>query len=376
LIQPQLKETLDPFPLAMRQPLWRPAILVTAGIALTSAGHYLTPPDLMLWHNIFQRLYYLPIVYAAVSFGWLGGLSAALASALCYLPHILLTWADTHYSTNQYAEIVVFFLVGTVTGVLSDRERKREEELRNAAHQLSKANRDLQESFEQIKRADRLSAIGELSASLAHEIRNPLASIGGAAEILDERSSAEEIREFRGIILKECRRLNRLLSSLLDFARPRQPQLRQVELGRVFDSVVNLWGHTAGKCGVAISQEIEPGLPRLTCDSEQLTQVILNLVINATQAMADGGRIVMAARRQGPNTRIEVRDQGAGIPEEDLDKIFNPFYTTKEDGTGLGLSVVHQIVTQHGGRVSVERNPDGGMTFALLFPGQWKDKAA
>lgn len=360
----------------MRQPLWRPAILVTAGIALTSAGHYLTPPDLMLWHNIFQRLYYLPIVYAAVSFGWLGGLSAALASALCYLPHILLTWADTHYSTNQYAEIVVFFLVGTVTGVLSDRERKREEELRNAAHQLSKANRDLQESFEQIKRADRLSAIGELSASLAHEIRNPLASIGGAAEILDERSSAEEIREFRGIILKECRRLNRLLSSLLDFARPRQPQLRQVELGRVFDSVVNLWGHTAGKCGVAISQEIEPGLPRLTCDSEQLTQVILNLVINATQAMADGGRIVMAARRQGPNTRIEVRDQGAGIPEEDLDKIFNPFYTTKEDGTGLGLSVVHQIVTQHGGRVSVERNPDGGMTFALLFPGQWKDKAA
>jgi len=351
-------------------------VLVAAGIALTSAGHYLTPPEFMLWHNIFQRLYYLPIVYAAVSFGWTGGLAAALASALCYIPHILLTWAHTHYSMTQYAEIVLFFLVGAVTGVLSDRERKREEELRSAAVQLSKANRDLQESFEQIKRADRLSAIGELSASLAHEVRNPLASIAGAAEIVDERSSPEEIREFRGIILKECRRLNRLLTSLLDFARPRKPQFQDVELDRVFDSVVDLWGHSAGKSGVSIVQEIEPGLPRLACDAEQLTQVILNLVINATQAMPAGGRIVMAARRQGAETRIEIRDQGVGIPESDMDKIFNPFYTTKDDGTGLGLSVVHQIVTQHGGTVAAEHNAGGGMTFVLLFPGHSRGKAA
>jgi signal transduction histidine kinase len=351
----------------------RPAALVAAGIVLTSAGHYLTPPELALWHNIFQRLYYLPIVYAAISFGFRGGLAGAALSGVC----CLLTWVHgSHDPINQYAEIVVFLLVGAITGVLADRERRRAAELRAAADELGRVNRELQESFEQIKRADRLSAVGQLSAGLAHEIRNPLASIEGAAEIVDERSSAEEIREFRGIILKECRRLNRLLTSLLDFARPRTPELREVDVGKVFDSVIELWSATAGKSGVAVRKEIQPGLPRIECDPEQLTQVVLNLVINATQAMPEGGEVVMSARQHDARIRIDVRDQGGGIPEENLERIFNPFFTTKDEGTGLGLSVVHQIVTQHGGRVIVERNQNRGMTFSLEFPRHGKGKAA
>ncbi|MGB9604499.1 MAG: DUF4118 domain-containing protein, partial [Bryobacteraceae bacterium] len=153
------------------------AALVLAGIALTSAGHYLTPPELLLWHNLFQRLYYLPIVYAAITFGTRGGMVAALLSALSYLPHILLTWKSwAEYSANQYAEILLFFLVAGATGVLADRGRRRESELR-------RVYRELESSFEQLRRADRLSAIGQLSAALAHEIRNPLAAIEGAAEI-------------------------------------------------------------------------------------------------------------------------------------------------------------------------------------------------
>jgi signal transduction histidine kinase len=340
--------------------------LVLLGIAAASAAHTLTPPSLELWHNIFQRIYYLPIVYAAITFGWRGGLpAAALSGLLC-----LATWnQDTHHAMNQYAEVVVFLLVGAITGVLADRERKREME-------LQRVNRELQESFEQIRRADRLSAVGELSAGLAHEIRNPLASIEGAAEIVDEGSGAEEIREFRGIIIKECRRLNRLLASLLDFARPRPPEIREVEIDRIFDSVIELAAHAAGKSGVSIRKQIPPKLPRLACDPEQLRQVMLNLIINATQAMPQGGEITLEARTHNSGVEVCVRDEGVGISPSELDKIFDPFYTTKDEGTGLGLAVVHQIVTQHGGTVRAERNPDRGMTFSLVFPRLPRGKAA
>lgn len=344
----------------------RRVLLITAGIAAASAAHTLTPPRYELWHNIFQRIYYLPIIFAAIAFGWRGGLPASLVSGLLCVT----TWsADSHHAMNQYAELVVFVLVGGITGVLADRERKREME-------LQRVNRELQESFAQIRRADRLSAVGELSASLAHEIRNPLASIEGAAEIVDETSAPEEIREFRGIILKECRRLNRLLTSLLDFARPRAPELREVDIGRVFDSVIELATHAAGKTGVRIAKDVAPKLPPLLCDSEQLRQVMLNLILNATQAMPSGGVIALSARPHESGVEILVRDEGSGIPEADLDKIFNPFFTTRKEGTGLGLSVVHQIVIQHGGHVAAARNPDRGMTFSLFFPRAPRGNAA
>ena len=333
-------------------------ILVTAaGIAAATALHYLTSPSLILWHNLFQRLYYLPIVYAAIYFGWRGGLMASTGSALCYIPHILTMWQHQmpDYAMNQYAEIIVFFLVGTVTGVLADR--------------LAKVNRDLQDSFEQIKRADRLSAVGQLSASLAHEIRNPLASIDGAANLIESPQTPEEMRrDSFAIIHKEIQRLNRLLTNLLDFARPRRPEFQAVEPGRLIDAIVNLAGHSAEQKGITIRKDVPPSVPAFECDPEQMKQVILNLAINAVQAMTEPGEIVLSARQSGSSVAIGVRDQGPGIPEENMDKIFNPFFTTKDAGTGLGLSVVYQIATQHGGTVTTGRNPDRGMTFSLVVP--------
>jgi len=338
--------------------------LTAAGIALTSAGHYLTPPELLLWHNIFQRLYYLPVVYAAISFGTPGGLAAAAIAALCYIPHIVLTWHGWRdYSANQYAEIVVFFLVASVTGILSDRSRRRERELR-------RVYRELESSFEQIRRADRLSAIGQLSAGLAHEIRNPLASIEGAAEILSQDSTSQEMRgEFLAIIGKECRRLNRLLGELLDFARPRPPERRPVQIERLLDNVIALVAHVAEKNGIRLRKQVAAGLAPVVADPEQITQVLLNLTINAAQAMPRGGEILLAAGAENGGLAVRVRDQGEGVAEGDLERIFDPFFTTKSDGTGLGLSVAHQIVSQHGGAIRAERNPEGGMTFSVWLPG-------
>jgi len=211
--------------------------VVAVGIAVATALHYFTSPSLILWHNLFQRLYYLPIIYAAIYLGWRGGLVASIVSATCYIPHILMAWHHMpDYAMNQYAEIIVFFLVGTVTGVLADRGMKQRRE-------LAELNRELRDSFEQIKRADRLSAIGQLSASLAHEIRNPLAGIDGAANLIEADQTPPEMRKASLVIIrKEVQRLNRLLTSLLDFARPRKPEFQTVHAGRLIDAIIALAG--------------------------------------------------------------------------------------------------------------------------------------
>ena len=352
-----------------RQATMRAIAFVVAGIALTSAGHYLTPPEYRLWHGIFQRLYYLPVVYAAIAFGWVGGLAAAAAAGLLYIPHILTTWShEQHYAIEQYAEIFMFLAVGVVTGVLSDRERRRKAELQATAQKLSQVYRELQDTFEQVKRADRLSAIGQLAAGLAHEIRNPLASIDGAAEVMEAADRPEEVRaETMGIVRKECARLNRLLTNLLDFARPRHPEWREVNVLGVLDSVIELVKHSAGK-GIVFKRTATDRLPPLLGDEEQIAQVILNLTINAAQAMPQGGEIELAARALDEGVLINVKDEGVGIPPEHLEQVFDPFFTTKDTGTGLGLSVVHQIVRQLGGTISVTRNEERGMTFSLFFP--------
>ncbi len=346
--------------------------LILLGIALASAAHYLTPPSLVLWHVIFQRLFYLPIVYAAIRLGWQGALLAATLSGLSYIPHIAMTWRQAPvFQESQYVEIAFFFAVGLVTGLLSAREQKRKQELEQATEQLNKVYRDLQDSFEQLKRAQRLSAVGQLAASLAHEIRNPLASLEGAVNVLENPQTSEEVRqEFGEIIKKECRRLNQLLTNLLDFARPRAPQFRSVEAGRLMDSVIDLVRHAARQTGVAVRKEVSLDSLRLECDPEQLQQVILNLVMNAIQAMPNGGEVVLSACQQDSRVLIQVKDQGAGIASEDLDKVFDPFFSTKKGGTGLGLSVAQQIVSQHKGTLEAARNADNGMTFSVLLPVQ------
>jgi signal transduction histidine kinase len=211
--------------------------------------------------------------------------------------------------------------------------------------------------------------VGQLSASLAHEIRNPLASIDGAANLIGSAQTSDEVRKSSlAIIHKEIQRLNRLLSNLLDFARPRKPEFQALDPGRLIDAIINLTGHSAGQKGIAISKDISSPVAAFECDAEQMKQVVLNLTINAVQAMSEPGEIVLSARQDGASVVIGVRDRGSGIPAEDIDRIFNPFFTTKDAGTGLGLSVVHQIVTQHGGTVTARNNPDRGMTFSIVLP--------
>ena len=350
-----------------------PAIRATAflaGILAVTTLHHLTPPEMVHWHNAFQNLYYLPIVCAGLSFGWLGGLAAGILAGVSNAPYNLAIWSTLpNQAIDQLWDMPLFCAAGILTGILAERGRKQRADLERTTRRLTEVYRELQDNFERMKRAERLFALGQLSAGLAHEVRNPLSSIAGAAGILQRnpRLNARDA-ECLGIIAKECQRLNRLVTDFLAFARPRTPRFQNTDIESLLDSVIELAEHSVqGKPIILRREPLSPVLP-IECDPELLTQVLLNLVINAIQAMPDGGEVRLAARPRDGRVLIDVKDEGCGISSADRDRIFDPFFTTKPNGTGLGLPVAHQIVEQLGGILSVEPNPSKGTTFTVQLP--------
>jgi two-component system sensor histidine kinase HydH len=346
------------------------AASIALAILSISLFHHILPLADLHGHVVFQHLYYLPIVIAALSFGWRGGLTAAVLAGISHAPYIYLTWrVDPDATVDQILEIPLFCVAGVLAGILSERERTQRAHLERTTAQLAAVYRELRDSFERMKRVERLSAVGQLSAGLAHEIRNPLASIAGAVGIIERDSGSESKRsECLSIIKRETERLNRLLSSFLDFARPRPPQYQTIDLSGTLDSVIALAAHAVDRKPIILRKEAPANLPALECDPEQLKQVLLNLLINAIQASPNGSDVIVTARHERSKVFIQVKDGGCGIAPENREKIFDPFFTTKESGTGLGLSVAHQIIEQHGGILTAEANPDRGMTFSVVLP--------
>ena len=320
---------------------------------------------------MLQRLYYLPVILASIGLGWRGGLIASVLGGVVYSANTFLASPTAPYEVLDVAlEVMMFCVVGVMTGLLADRETKRNSVLEQTTRALGNVYRDLQENFEQMKRAERLSALGQLSAGLAHEIRHPLAAIEGSVDVLENETRSKERRhEFLGIIQKESRRLNRLVTNFLDFAKPRQPVWEMTEIVGIVDSVLGLAAHAVGRTPITFRKEMASFLPLVECDPEQLKQVLLNVTINAIHAMQpNGGEITIKAQARQQQVYIEIEDQGCGVLPEYLDKIFDPFFTAKDDGTGLGLSVAYQIVQQHGGMLTAERNAEQGMTFCVVLP--------
>lgn len=341
---------------------------VCAGVGLVYAVVLRVPSGHAEWVHVCGLLLLIPVTTAALWFRWPGGLMAGAAAALiCFRAHANLPDSDVR---ALWIEALIYPAAGLVTGWLTDRERRRKRDWQAAVQRLTAAHSELKDSFEGMKRAERLFSLGQLSAGLAHEIRNPLASIAGAVRLLRRTvQPVEKQVECLDIIEKESQRLNRLLTRFLDFAKPRPPHFQPVDVGAVVDTVITLAAHGLGLAGVELRREIEPSLPFPECDAEQLQQVLLNLTLNAIQASSESSEVTLAARRgPGDEIVIEVRDQGSGVSPENIDHLFDPFFTTKENGTGLGLPVAHEIVRQFGGALSACRNPDRGMTFSILLP--------
>ena len=346
------------------------SVLIGVSIVLVTVLHFLTPVDQIVWHEIYQRLYYIPIIAAALLFGFRGGLAASLFTTVVYIPHIFLHWQHGHfdYSINQYAEVVIFNLVGGIMGALGDRLKYARIRAERNAEQKRHAYEELQQTFGQLLQAEKLASLGELSAGIVHEVRNPLASIKGAVEILeDELRPDSPRREFATLAKTEIDRLDKLVGEFLRFARPATLSIEPNDLNAIVESVSSLLENQAAAQQVTIEKTLETDMPEVMADREQIKQVILNLAINSLQAMPEGGHIALRTYQSDEGCFFEIEDTGGGIESELLPKIFDPFFTTKDKGIGLGLSVAHKIVSQHNGRLKF-RQGNTGSVFELELP--------
>jgi signal transduction histidine kinase len=350
---------------------------VIGTVAVVSLLHYSTALHHDWLHAFFQRAYYVAVLLGAMWFGWRGGLFAAALSALAYTPFIITAWsAAPAYQADQFVEVGMFFVVGVLAGTFFDHEKRQRITVEETARRLSEVYAQLQASFEQLRRADRLSALGELSAGLAHEIRNPLGSIEGAVQILRRPNLAEDTKqEFGKLAADEVDRLKGLLTNFLQFARPQAPRRRVTMIKPLLEAVRGLTEETAKMGGCRVRVDSPGELLSVTIDPDQIKQLLLDLLLNAVQAMPEGGEVVLRASKRPDAITIEVQDEGVGIDPENLEKIFDPFFTTRPNGTGLGLSIAYQIVRQHQGRLEVLRNPGRGMTFVVLLPLDLGEKA-
>jgi two-component system sensor histidine kinase HydH len=234
--------------------------------------------------------------------------------------------------------------------------------------------REIKRLEEQVRRSEKLAAVGKLAAGVAHEVRNPLSSIRGFAQFLRhalvERPKDQEYAE---IMVKEVDRINRVVTDLLTFARPMEAELAPTDLEELIGHTLRLVEADAQRRGVVIHENILSTVGNVAVDPNQMTQALLNLMLNGVQAMSTGGNLEVGAALDDAGLRLHiwVEDDGPGVSSKHLAKIFDPFFTTREKGTGLGLAIVHTIVENHRGEVMVESPPPGkskGSRFTIRIP--------
>ncbi len=364
---------------------------------------------LFVWHSgggesHFYLLFYLLVALAAAHFGPAIGLATAGTGSMLYVLASLVGVPSTDWN-HLSARVATFFLLGGALGYLSQRERlaraeaeRLNENLRRNQERLEKAYEELQAAQERAVRSERLAVIGQMSAKVSHEVRNPLSSISLNMELLEDelqgtpQERQAEIARLLTAIRSQVDLLSAVTEEYLHFARLPKPKLEPTPVASLVEELVAFVRGELQAKRVELAVRMPQDLPPVPLDPGQIRQVLLNLIRNAAEAMPGGGTIRIAARSvdsstgqpvtsepqsdQSRNRRIdgssfveiEVLDTGPGVPAEDRERIFEPFFTTKEGGTGLGLAIARQIAQDHGGSLTCENSPGGGATFHLILP--------
>ena len=316
----------------------------------------------------------LPVIGVAISKGVTATAMATLAPCAAYVSFILFLRPDQYIPEGAWRLVLLraalFPVAGYLVHELAEASRVAARKQQIAAEQLAEANRHLQEAEAAVRRSERLAALGQLSAGLAHEIRNPLSTIKTSAEMLRKSVDADSAvaHEMAGYISTEVDRTNALVTRFLDFARPLALHLEKTDLAAVIDRAVTEVEKHTPPFEVTIYKNYSPEIPPLLLDGQLMERVLYNLLLNAAQASPARGSVTVKTRQLGDTVEIAVIDRGAGIDPKDLETIFNPFFTTKLGGVGLGLAIVSKIVDEHGGTIAVESEPDSGSVFRIFLP--------
>jgi two-component system sensor histidine kinase HydH len=331
------------------------------------------------WTDGISSTYYLilllPVVSAATTLNISGTICFTLLACVAYLSFLgYLDWTRQELTPEAVSEIglrVLFLVVvAFLTHQLAEANRVEARKYQAAAIQLEAANRSLQAAEAAVRRSERLAALGQLTAGLAHELRNPLGTMRASAEMLTKNIAGENeiARELAGFIATEVDRTNSLITRFLEFARPLKLRLQKTDLAPIVDRAIAELGHHNPPYKVTVYRNYSPDIPALDIDAELMERVVYNLLLNAVQATPAGGAVTVKTRDAGGSAELAVIDRGSGIAKEQMENIFNPFFTTKSDGVGLGLAIVSKIVDEHGGSISVESEPGHGSAFRVFLP--------
>ena len=329
------------------------------------------------WTDGVASSYYwillFPVISAATSLNLGGTLLAAAGASLAYLSFLLRLKPDQYVPPDQikelYLRVLLLLLVAVLTHHLVE-SSLTQARYRAAADKLAEANRNLEVAEASARRSERLAAMGQLSAGLAHELRNPLHTMKTSAELLlkSVEKENEVAREMAGFISSEVDRTNSLVTRFLDFARPLALRADIADVHQPIDRAIAQVGRHDPPLDVAIYRNYSPDVRPFPFDSELMERVFYNLILNAAQASPSHGAVTVKTRQLNGAVEIAVIDCGSGIDKTNLESIFNPFFTTRAAGVGLGLPIVSKIVDQHGGGITVESEKGEGSVFRILLP--------
>ena len=360
----------------------KPAVVVLAWalMLLTSCLDYITGRDFAL-----SAFYLVPICWACWMAGRRAGFTLALGGAIAWLIGDLMSGLHYRHYLTPYWNAVMLLIFFLVVVYLLSAFQKAHYHLEESVQQRTAA---LQTEIQERKRleaaklqAERLAMVGTMAAQVAHEVRNPLGSITLNLDLIQKEISklaagnGHPPEEGRGLVVEiraEVSRIQRVIEDYLQFARLPKPQLRPVELNELLGQKLDFIHGDFEHAFVKLRTHFDPAVRSINADAEQLWQAMLNLIRNSLEAMPKGGELTVGTWREAGQVRLRVTDTGNGMSEEQLKQVFAPFFTTKPSGTGLGLALVQQITSEHGGHVECESAPGKGSTFTLFLPAEQK----
>lgn len=330
------------------------------------------------WTDGVASSYYwillFPVISAATAFGLMGTVISILVACAVYMSFLLLIGPQRYIDPDQTKEfflrVSILPVVGYLTHQLAESKRAEARRSQAVAEQLVEANRNLKEAEAAARRSERLAALGQLSAGLAHELRNPLGTMKASADML-ERSVASEnevAHEMAQFISSEVDRTNSLVTRFLDFARPLAVRPELADITEVLDKAIDEITRRQPPLDITIYKNYSPDIRPFQHDPELMRSVFHNLLLNAAQASPPKGSVTVKTRSLDGMVEIAVIDCGSGIDKKHLDNIFNPFFTTKAQGVGLGLAIVSKIIDEHGGKIAVESEAGSGTVFRVYLP--------